>query len=196
MSHLGPGEQHFESTIFFDQIEDKKDDEEYKNLMNYVESRMKKQEQENSPRLLKSHLPAHLLPKDIWTVKPKLIYVCRNAKDVAISMYHMYHSLKFVQYQGSMEDYFDHFLKDSVIYAPFHAHVNGFRKLQHHLDHILFISYDEMICDSFHGIKKISEFLGYNYTDDQLTELSQNVSFNNMNDSSKYKSSFLLSNMK
>ncbi|XP_031637530.1 sulfotransferase 1E1-like [Contarinia nasturtii] len=42
-----------------------------------------------SPRVIKSHLPPHLLPVELWTVRPKIVYIARNPKDVAISLFHM-----------------------------------------------------------------------------------------------------------
>lgn len=180
---------YLEGTIFVDENYENKNDQTYNKFLKDVDKLLDTIENAPSPRLIKSHLPGHLLPKDIWTVKPKLIYTYRNAKDVAISMYHIFRNFSFTKYRGSMEDYCDIFLNDHVIYAPFYAHVNGFRKIQH-LDHVLLVSYDEMIVDSFHEIKKISEFLGFSYTDDQLEQLTQHVSFANMHKSFENKGDF------
>ncbi|KXJ77353.1 hypothetical protein RP20_CCG007779 [Aedes albopictus] len=35
---------------------------------------------ESSPRFVKSHLPVALLPDQIWTVRPKMVYIRRNPK--------------------------------------------------------------------------------------------------------------------
>lgn len=40
-----------------------------------------------SPRFIKSHLPYHLLPTQMDTVKPKIIYTSRNPKDLCVSFY-------------------------------------------------------------------------------------------------------------
>lgn len=148
----------------------------------------------SSPRLLKSHLPAFLLPKNIWTVKPKLIYIYRDAKDVAISMYHMYKNSTVAGFTGTQEEFFDYFLNDTIIFGPFHDHVNSFLRLNE-LDHVLLMKYEDMIADQFGGVKKISEFLGYSYNDDQLQQLTDHVSFENMRrkhviDLVKYPSGF------
>ncbi|KAG5667159.1 hypothetical protein PVAND_015156 [Polypedilum vanderplanki] len=41
------------------------------------------------PRIFKSHLPVQFLPDQNWTVKPKIIHIHRDVKDVAISFYHL-----------------------------------------------------------------------------------------------------------
>lgn len=61
------------------------------------------------PRYIKSHLPIAFLPRALWSVQPKIVYVARDAKDAAVSFYHHYYNL--YQYHGSKEDFFDLFLK-------------------------------------------------------------------------------------
>lgn len=155
------------------------DSEDFKESVKRLDKQLDVMADEPSPRLLKSHLPAHLLPKDIWTVKPKLIYVVRDAKDVAISMYHMYRNHSRVQFTGTMEDYFDVFLNDFVVFGPFYEHINSFKQISK-LEHILLINYEQMIADPFTEVKRISEFLGYEYTDIQLKQLMEHASFGNM----------------
>jgi hypothetical protein len=47
-----------------------------------------------SPRFIKTHLPAQLLPDQLWTVKPKIVYIRRNPKDTAVSYYHHHRLLQ------------------------------------------------------------------------------------------------------
>ncbi|XP_031627971.1 sulfotransferase 1E1-like [Contarinia nasturtii] len=132
-----------------------------------------------SPRIIKSHLPAYLLPQDIWTVKPKLIYTYRNPKDAAVSDYHFIHNSKNFKFTGSLEEYLDLFLTDQLEYAPFHANVNSYKQLKQ-LDHIMLITYEELSADLVGIIKRISEFLNCQYNDDQMERLAEYVSFRNM----------------
>lgn len=62
------------------------------------------------PRCIKSHLPLELLPRALWTVKPKIIYVARDPRDAMISYYH--HHRLWVGYQGKLEDFAEAFLAD------------------------------------------------------------------------------------
>lgn len=61
------------------------------------------------PRFIKSHLPLAFLPRGLWTAKPKIVYVAREAKDAAVSFYHHYYNL--YQYHGGKEDFLDLFLQ-------------------------------------------------------------------------------------
>ncbi|XP_049943332.1 luciferin sulfotransferase-like [Schistocerca serialis cubense] len=64
------------------------------------------------PRLIKSHLPPVLLPKQLWTVKPKIVYVCRNPKDTAISYYH--HRRLLMNMQLSVDEFIEAFLENDL----------------------------------------------------------------------------------
>lgn len=142
-------------------------------------------DEEMTPRVIKSHLPAHLLPKEVWTVKPKVIYVYRNAKDVSVSMYHMFRNHKHIRLGGSIEDHFENFLNGHVAYGSYYAHVNSFLQLKN-LENLLFIKYEDMLADSVDGIKKINDFLNYSYSEHQLKRLSEHCSFDNMRSKQRF----------
>lgn len=65
-----------------------------------------------SPRVFKSHLRYHLIPKAAdKTRKPRYIYVMRNPKDTAVSYYHHYHFIPAAKDPSSWETFFDQFIK-------------------------------------------------------------------------------------
>uniref|UniRef100_A0A7G3AYZ2 Putative sulfotransferase 1 family member d1 n=1 Tax=Lutzomyia longipalpis TaxID=7200 RepID=A0A7G3AYZ2_LUTLO len=130
-----------------------------------------------SPRFIKSHLPAPLLPKEIWSVKPKIIYVARNAKDTAISFYHHYRNLQ--QYRGSFSDFMDIFLNDATIYAPYDSHIIDFWNMRNE-ENILFITYEEMKKDHPNVIRRVADFLGKSLTDEQVETLADHLTFDKM----------------
>lgn len=86
----------------------------------------------------------------------------------------------FEIFNGTIEEFFDIFLADQVEYAPFHTHVLNFWKLQHLVDNLLFLTYEEISADRFGGIKKIATFLECKYNDDELKEITDYTSFGNM----------------
>lgn len=132
-----------------------------------------------SPRIFKSHLPAFLLPKELWTVRPKIIYTARNRKDIAVSLYHFPNALN--KSTLSLEEIFDAFLSELLLMSPLHAHVLSFWELRI-LDHLLFIRYEDLLADQFTGVKKISSFLECSFSDQEIANLVDHVSFKKMKD--------------
>ena len=63
-----------------------------------------------SPRLLKSHLPEHLLPAQIFSKKAKIVYVVRNPKDLAVSFYHFHKYVPELPQYESWDQFFDDFI--------------------------------------------------------------------------------------
>lgn len=130
-----------------------------------------------SPRIIKTHLHVNLLPKQIWTVKPKIIYVAREPKDVAVSFYHHYRNIQC--YEGNFNDFMEAFLADHIIYAPIHDHIINYLKLRNEKN-CFFTTYEEIQTDSLKVVKNINEFLGESYSDEQLMRVCEHVSFDKM----------------
>lgn len=133
-----------------------------------------------SPRIFKTHLPAFLLPRQLWTIQPKIIYTIRNPKDVVLSAYHMMRN-SYMHFGGTLEDFCELYFDDIGFNSPIFDHFHGFLQLRTQ-DHVLFSEYEEMIADPFRGLKRICEFLKCSHSDEQLQEVNENVSFGKMRD--------------
>lgn len=168
-----------EISMGVDEYEENSNNEAYRTFLANMDKIMDKRDAEPSPRLMKSHFPAHLLPKDIWTVKPKLIHVHRDAKDVALSLFHMLRNSVHFKHSSTMEESLECFLNGYTMYGPFYKHVDSFQQLNE-LDHLLLLNYEEMLENPFAAVKRMSEFLNYSYNDNQLNQLTKHVSFQNM----------------
>lgn len=132
-----------------------------------------------SPRFIKSHLHAALLPDQIWTVRPKIVYVRRNPKSVAVSYYH--HTVSMQGYSGTMEEFVRAFMKDQVLNSPYHEHVIEF----HHLDYpdnLLLLCFEDMKKDLKSTLKRVCTFFNKSYSDEQLEKLAHHLSFDSMKD--------------
>ncbi|KAK9508523.1 hypothetical protein O3M35_006063 [Rhynocoris fuscipes] len=130
-----------------------------------------------SPRFIKSHLPVSLLPDQIWTVKPKIIYVTRNVKDAAVSYYH--HHRLWNGYTGVFPLFMQAFLEDKVVYSPFWEHLLEYKKLENE-PNILINSFEEMKKDLPSVIRKTANFLGKTLTTEQIEVLADHLSFEKM----------------
>ncbi|XP_059622666.1 luciferin sulfotransferase-like [Phlebotomus argentipes] len=125
-------------------------------------------------RFIKSHLPAPFLPKQVWSVKPKIIYVARNAKDTAISYYHFYKHAG--QNQASLREFLDFFMNDNVLYGPYHNHVIDFWQMRNE-ENIHFITFQDMKRDLPSVIEKTAKFLGKSLSKEQILTLADYLSF-------------------
>ncbi|XP_046610967.1 luciferin sulfotransferase-like [Neodiprion virginianus] len=132
-----------------------------------------------SPRYIKTHLPFQILPRQIRNgeKKPKIIYVARNPKDTCVSYCH--HCKLLEGYRGSFDDFCKLFLADKVNYAPFWKHVLGFWEKRND-ENMLFLKYQDMKADLPSVIRKTAEFLGKVLTNEQLTLLTDHLSFASM----------------
>lgn len=169
-------DEYFEAPIIFD----KKDgDEKLNALVDELDGQFNLLDKLPSPRIIKSHLPAYLLPKQIFgPKKPSLIYVTRNPKDVTNSLFHMMAN-NMTPFHGNLEDMVESVIGNCRLFLPFHGHVLSFWQLRH-LDHVLFTTYEELSADLFGQVKRVAKFLGCSYSDDQLEQLTKYVSFGNM----------------
>ncbi|XP_059616744.1 luciferin sulfotransferase-like [Phlebotomus argentipes] len=128
-------------------------------------------------RYIKSHLPAHLLPTEIWTVKPKIIYCTRNPKDAAISNFHFMSVMQ--GWKANFNDMMEAFMANSTLYAPFHSHVLDFWSMRAE-ENVLFITHEDMKKDLPAVIAKTAKFMGKTLSEDQITRLAHHLSFDSM----------------
>ncbi|XP_058066588.1 luciferin sulfotransferase-like [Anopheles bellator] len=146
-------------------------------------------EQMSRPRHIKSHLPMALLPKQLWTVRPRIVYCARNPKDMVTSFYHHYRHLH--QYTGSKEAFLEAILEDQMIFLPQIAHTLDFWALRSE-PNILFIHYEQMKRDLASVLELASAFIGKSYTKQQLALLEEHLSFDVMKNNNSANNSALL----
>ncbi|XP_071445167.1 luciferin sulfotransferase-like [Hetaerina americana] len=131
-----------------------------------------------SPRFIKTHLPWDLLPEQLKSKKPKIVYIARNPKDSCVSYFH--HCRLLEGYKGSFADFVHLFLEDSVSYSPFWDHVYSY--WEHRDDsNVLFLTYEEMKKDLPSVIRRVSKFMGKEQLNEEdLKVLCDHLSFKSM----------------
>ncbi|KAL5281006.1 hypothetical protein ACFFRR_004803 [Megaselia abdita] len=128
-----------------------------------------------SPRLLKTHLPMQLLPKDIWTKKPKIIYVVRDPRDAFVSSYHQNQFFLGVDSVPDLETFVEEFME----YSCFWQHALSFYKIRTQ-ENIIFYSFEQMKKDLKSIVSKVCAFVGRKYNDDEIGRLLEHLDFKNM----------------
>ncbi|XP_066173874.1 sulfotransferase 1B1-like isoform X1 [Sylvia atricapilla] len=134
-----------------------------------------------SPRIIKTHIPAHVLPKSFWENRCKMIYVGRNAKDVAVSYYHFDLMNKFHPHPGTWTQYLEEFMAGRVAYGSWYNHVKGY--WERRKDHpILYLFYEDLKEDLRREIAKVAQFLGQQLSEAALDTITRHTSFETMRD--------------
>lgn len=168
-------DEYFEAVMLLEKIDGNK---EFNALVDEIDRRFSQYENLPSPRILKSHFPAFLLPQNVWTVKSKIIYITRNPKDTMVSLYYMIRN-NVNHYTGTLDEMCESYMNGTVTCTPFFEHLFSYWQLRH-LDHVLFLTYEQLSADPFGAIKQINDFLECTYTDEQLKDLTEYVSFEKM----------------
>ncbi|XP_052517578.1 sulfotransferase 1A1 [Budorcas taxicolor] len=132
-----------------------------------------------APRLLKTHLPLALLPKTLLDQKVKMIYIARNAKDVAVSYYHFYRMAKVHPDPGPWDSFLEKFMAGEVCYGSWYQHVREWWELSH-THPVLYLFYEDIKEDPKREIQKILEFVGRSLPEETVDRIIQQTSFKEM----------------
>lgn len=120
----------------------------------------------SSPRLLATHLPYSLLPKSVTDLGCRMIYICRNPKDVLVSLWHFTKKLRYKNLPPlTLEDAFDLFCKGISYRGPVWDHVIGYYKTSLETPNkVSFLKYEDMKREPLGYLEIISEFMGTPFT--------------------------------
>ncbi|CAN1296898.1 Cytosolic sulfotransferase 16 [Linum perenne] len=123
-------------------------------------------QQNPQSQLLSTHIPYTSLPPSASTCK--LIYICRDPKDVFVSMWHFRQKQKeatgVIDTMG-IEDGFEQFCLGFSIAGPYWDHVLGYWKASlEYPDRVLFVKYEELKSETVKWVKKLAEFLGCGFS--------------------------------
>ncbi|KAG8181897.1 hypothetical protein JTE90_026056 [Oedothorax gibbosus] len=130
-------------------------------------------------RLIKTHLPLSILPEDIHKKKPKIFYIMRNPKDVAVSYYHFVRMMTITDYTASFDNFFEDFISDKVAYGPFWKHYT--EVWPHRNDpNVLLLYYEDLHKDIHGSIKRIADFLNKDLSEEEINQIADHCSFHNM----------------
>lgn len=132
-----------------------------------------------SPRLVKTHLPVQLLPSSFWKNNCKMVYVARNAKDVAVSYYYFYQMAKLHPEPGTWQEFLDKFMTGRVAFGSWYDHVKGWWEKKKDY-RILYLFYEDMKEDPKREIHKLLKFLEKDLPEEVVNKILYHSSFDVM----------------
>ncbi|GAB1600158.1 sulfotransferase 6B1-like [Argonauta hians] len=136
-----------------------------------------------SPRVFNNHLHLHHLPRQVLTKKPKMIFMTRNPRDVAVSAYHHHFQLsKMYQYDGDWKGFFDIFCEGKLNYGNYFEYMLQWEKdIKNHPElPILIVKYEELKKDTVNTVAKVAEFLGLPKNLELFEAISESCKFAKM----------------
>ncbi|XP_034083349.1 sulfotransferase 2B1-like [Gymnodraco acuticeps] len=134
-------------------------------------------EQRASPRMLTTHSPYNMMPPSFFEVKPKVIYVTRNPKDVFVSSFFYHRTASFLVNPGPQTDFLHKFLDGKVMFGSWFDHVKSWLNAE---DNIMHISYEEMILDLKDSVGRIAQFLQKSLDYEAIEKIADRCLFKNM----------------
>ncbi|KAH9491790.1 Sulfotransferase 1C4 [Bulinus truncatus] len=134
-----------------------------------------------SPRVIKTHLPLKLAPREIIEKKPKIVILFRNPKDVCVSYYNFYKSSSsFGNFQGDWQEFLAMFCQGYVDHGSWFNFTKSWWQLRE-LPNVKLIFYEELKRNPFRLIKELADFLGKSHLDDAIiSKVAAHCSFEKM----------------
>jgi len=129
-------------------------------------------------RVLKTHLPFSLLPKNLLDVC-KVVYVTRNPKDVVCSFLHHHRILKGYGYVGSDDQFVEYFCSGDVQNGCYSQHLAELQQRRQH-PNLIHLTYEELQRDKHTQISRLDAFLGTGLTEEQRANVAAQSTFRGM----------------
>ncbi|KAK6925166.1 Sulfotransferase domain [Dillenia turbinata] len=122
-----------------------------------------------TPLLGAFHTPYVSLPKSILASGCKIVYMCREPKDLFVSQWYFLQSLS--KEQVSLEEAIALFCEDASPFGTYWDHVLGYWKASlQRPNEVLFLKYEDMKRSTMDQVKKLAEFMGYPFSPEEETE--------------------------
>ncbi|XP_013388069.1 sulfotransferase family cytosolic 1B member 1-like [Lingula anatina] len=138
-----------------------------------------------TPRILAAHLHHRHAPKDLLN-NAKVIYIIRNPKDVAVSLYNFCKTYQYAKFNGEWSDFLPMFLSGKVIYGNWWEHVLGWKEAAKSNPNILFVAYEDMIQNLEVEAGRIAEHLCLPRSSQFLKEVADKCNFQSVKDAKSH----------
>ncbi|VVB04023.1 unnamed protein product [Arabis nemorensis] len=122
-----------------------------------------------SPRLMNTHILHFSLPESAKSSACKIVYCCRNPKDMFVSLWHFGKKLAPEETADyPIEKAVKAFCEGKFIGGPFWDHVLEYwYASRENPSKVLFVTYEELKTQTGAEIKRIAEFLGCGFTGEE-----------------------------
>jgi hypothetical protein len=140
--------------------------------MSMIPRRRKISDLRATPRVVKSHLAYHEIPKGPGR------YICgiRNGLDVAVSYHYHARNYQAGAEQCSLGEFFSRFMAGRVPYGSWFEHVAGWLRNKDRLN-VLVVTYEELSADLETQVRRIADFCGITIDPAAMPRILERCSF-------------------
>jgi sulfotransferase len=135
-----------------------------------------------SPRVIPTHMPPALFPKTALRPGIKRIYIVRDPRDVAVSLFHLHRAHKLLGcYDGTWDDFFECFVAGRVTYGSWFDHTLAWwAACQAAPQDALVLSYERMKRDFAGGVERLAAHLNRTLGGEAVAAIARHTSFDSM----------------
>ncbi len=136
------------------------------------------------PTIIKSHEP-------LTYEYPKVIYVYRDGRDVAVSYYNLFKTA--FDYSGSFTEFLSLMLKGDnlVVYGSWQDHVSGWLSADY-ANKIFYIKYEALCANTFEIMQHVCDFIGIDVNDKMIFKAIEKSAFSvQLEDVKKYSEHYV-----
>lgn len=150
-------------------------------------------EDHSNLRAWKTHSPVGAIPwkgglEKAKEVGARMIIVSRNPKDTGISMYHHTKNIPPFGFDGGWDEFAPLFLEGKVEHSSFWDwHRDWWMAMEANPGMILWVHFEDMKKDLAKEIKRISDFLCLERSDEEIAKVTERCTFTSMKTESKQR---------
>ena len=135
-----------------------------------------------SPRVIPTHVQCRLFPKQALALKCKRVYVLRDPRDVAVSLFHLHRSHKVLGFfKGTWDEFLEEFLAGRVCYGGWFEHTLGWwPHAVAHPSEVLVLTYERLKNDMPGSLHRLAAFLGRKLSIGAAAAIARHTSFESM----------------
>ncbi|XP_065113743.2 sulfotransferase 2B1-like [Paramisgurnus dabryanus] len=134
-------------------------------------------EERPTPRIFATHYHRQMMNESFFKIKPRVLYVLRDPKDVFTSSFHYYGMASYLVNPGTQDEFMEKFLDGKIMFGSWFDHVKGWLNAEEPTLHIF---YEEMIADLKASVEKIAQFLGKSLSAEVIEKIADQCVFKNM----------------
>uniref|UniRef100_A0A8C4ZIK3 Sulfotransferase n=1 Tax=Gadus morhua TaxID=8049 RepID=A0A8C4ZIK3_GADMO len=135
-------------------------------------------DQRPSPRVFVTHFQYNMMSTGFVKVKPRVCYTDWRTRDVFTSYSHFSRMASFLVIPGTQTEFLNKFLDGKAIFGSWFDHVKGWLSATE--QHIMYISYEEMILDLEASVTRMAQFLNTPLDSEMIRKITDRCVFKNM----------------